>query len=76
MPQDQEKQVPVQLAATTLAAETVRVAFRDKAFRSRTLVLANGRTLSVEKSTVTTSDQQQIAMLDGHPDFERVVDGA
>ncbi|WP_244744914.1 hypothetical protein [Paraburkholderia terricola] len=60
----------------TAAAGRVSVIFRDKAFRSRTLVLADGRTLSVEKSTVTASDEEQLALLDQHPDFERVADGS
>ncbi|MFP3612592.1 hypothetical protein SB778_21025 [Paraburkholderia sp. SIMBA_050] len=62
--------------ASAVPADTVSVTFRDKAFRSRTLVLADGRTLSVEKSTVTASDREQLALLDQHPDFERVADGA
>ncbi|SHL06857.1 hypothetical protein [Paraburkholderia terricola] len=75
MPQDEENPLPARLAVAT-AAGRVSVTFRDKAFKSRTLVLADGRTLAVEKSTVTASDQEQLALLDRHPDFERVADGA
>ncbi|SHL04586.1 hypothetical protein [Paraburkholderia terricola] len=52
------------------------VRFRDEAFKSRTLVLADGRTLAVEKSTVTATDEEQLALLERHPDFERVADGS
>ena len=68
--------IPIPVPASTVAAGVASVTFRDKAFRSRTLVLADGRTLAVEKSTVTASDQEQLALLDRHPDFERVADGA
>ncbi|MDR6408503.1 hypothetical protein [Paraburkholderia terricola] len=62
--------------ASALAADTVSVTFRDKAFRSRTLVFADGSTLAVERSTVTATDEEQIALLQRHPDFERVAGGA
>ncbi|MDR6485396.1 hypothetical protein [Paraburkholderia terricola] len=76
MPQDEAVPLPAGLPMTTAAADMVSVTFRDKAFRSRTLVLADGRTLAVEKSTVVASCDEQIAWLDRHPDFERVADGA
>ncbi len=76
MPQDEAVPLPAGLPMATAAAGRVSVIFRDKAFRSRTLVLADGRTLSVEKSTVTASDEEQLALLDQHPDFERVADGS
>jgi hypothetical protein len=76
MPKDNDVPMPVPDPAPVIAADTVSVTFRDKAFRSRTLVLADGRTLGVEKSTVTASDQEQLALLECHPDFERVADGA
>ncbi|MDR6445593.1 hypothetical protein J2794_001684 [Paraburkholderia terricola] len=78
MPKDSDipVPVPVPVPASTVAAGVASVTFRDRAFRSRTLVLADGRTLSVEKSTVTASDQEQLALLERHPDFERVADGA
>ncbi|MFP3614924.1 hypothetical protein SB778_33135 [Paraburkholderia sp. SIMBA_050] len=76
MPQDEGNPLPARLALASATAGRVSVTFRDKAFRSRTLVLADGRTLSVDKSTVTASDEEQLALLDRHPDFERVADGA
>ena len=76
MPEDNDVPMPVPDSASVIAADTVSVTFRDKAFRSRTLLLADGRTLAVEKSTVTASDEEQLALLDRHPDFERVADGA
>ncbi|MCQ4143217.1 hypothetical protein [Vogesella sp. AC12] len=45
--------------------------FRDKAFKSRTLVLKDGRAVPVENYTVTTSDKDVIAFLDSHADFAR-----
>ena len=76
MPQNEENPLPARLAVATAAAGRVSVIFRDKAFRSRTLVLADGRTLAVENSTVTATDQEQLALLERHPDFERVADGS
>lgn len=76
MPEDNDVPMPVPDPASVITADPVSVTFRDKAFRSRTLVLADGRTLSVEKSTVTASDQEQLALLERHPDFERVAGGA
>jgi hypothetical protein len=52
------------------------VVFLDKAFKSRTIVFEDGSTLAVEKSTAVVSDEEQIAALDRHPDFERAVDGS
>ncbi|MEN8502048.1 MULTISPECIES: hypothetical protein [Paraburkholderia] len=52
------------------------VTFRDKTYRSRTLVFADGTTLAVEKSHVTATTQEHVAALERHPDFERVADGA
>ena len=52
------------------------ITFRDKAFRSRTIVFEDGRTLAVENSTVVVSDEEQTAALDRHPDFERATDGS
>ncbi|SHK25420.1 hypothetical protein [Paraburkholderia terricola] len=76
MPKDNDVPMPVPDPALAIAVDTVPVTFRDRAFRSRTLVLSDGCTLSVEKSTVTASDQEQLALLERHPDFERVADGA
>lgn len=53
--------------AVTVAAQV----FRDKAFKSRTLFLKDGRAVPVENYTVTTSDKDVIAYLDGHADFAR-----
>ncbi len=48
------------------------VVFRDKAFKSRTVVLNDGRAFAVEKSTIVATDAALIAHLDNHPDFERI----
>ena len=68
--------MPAQLSASTVAAHSVFVTFRDKAFRSRTIVFEDGSTLTVEKSTVVISNEEQIAKLELHPDFERAADGS
>lgn len=47
------------------------VVFKDKAFKSRTIVLNDGRVFPVEKSTIEASDPALIDHLDKHPDFER-----
>jgi hypothetical protein len=47
------------------------VVFKDKAFKSRTIVLNDGRAFAVEKSTIEASDPALIDHLDKHPDFER-----
>lgn len=49
----------------------VPVIFKDKAFKSRTIVLDDGRAFPVEKSTIEASDPALIEHLDSHPDFER-----
>ena len=48
------------------------VTFRDKAFKSRTIVLPDGRTFTVEKSRITSDDEALTAHLDKHPEFERL----
>lgn len=52
------------------------VIFKDKAFKSRTVVLEDGRTFSVDKSRIEATDAALIAHLDNHPDFERIQPGA
>lgn len=52
-------------------ASAAPVIFKDKAFRSRTIVLDGGRTFTVEKSIIEATDAALIEHLDSHPDFER-----
>lgn len=47
------------------------VVFRDKAYKSRTIVLSDGRSFAVEKSRIASNDAALIACLDQHPEFER-----
>ncbi|GAA5785109.1 hypothetical protein [Chitiniphilus shinanonensis] len=47
------------------------VTFADKAFKSRTIVLSDGRAFPVSKSRITANDAALIAYLDRHADFER-----
>ncbi|MET3234209.1 UNVERIFIED_ORG: hypothetical protein ABIC54_006425 [Burkholderia sp. 1263] len=76
MPQNEKFPLPARLAAATAAAGRVSVTFRDRAFRSRTIVFEDGSTLAVGKSAVATTDHAQIAALERHPDFERVSTGS
>ena len=50
---------------------TRTVTFRDLAFKSRTLVLADGRSFAVEQGRIQTGDAALIAFLEKHPDFQR-----
>lgn len=52
---------------------TTQVVFADKAFKTRTIVLEDGRSFLVEKARIRTEDAALIAHLDKHPEFERVV---
>jgi hypothetical protein len=52
-------------------ASAAPVIFKDKAFKSRTVILDDGRAFAVEKSTIEATDAALIAHLDSHPDFER-----
>jgi hypothetical protein len=63
------------LSAPSVPIGVASVTFRDRAFKSRTLVFSDGSTLSVEMSAVTASDAEQIVALDCHPDFERSAEG-
>ncbi|MFP3615076.1 hypothetical protein SB778_33970 [Paraburkholderia sp. SIMBA_050] len=76
MPKDNGAATPGNFPAPKIAADTVSVTFRDRVFRSRTLVFADDSTLAVEKSHVTATTQEHVVALDRHPDFERVADGA
>lgn len=53
-------------------SQAADVSFRDSAFRTRTVVFPDGDTASVEGSVVAVSDQEHIAYLDRHADFERI----
>lgn len=48
------------------------VIFRDKAYKSRTIVLPGGRTFAVAKRQIETDDAELIEYLDAHPEFERL----
>ena len=53
-------------------SQAAGVSFHDSAFRTRTLVFPDGETATVEKGLVAVSDQEHIAYLDRHADFERI----
>lgn len=46
--------------------------FADKAYKSRTIVLPDGRGFEVVKSRISASDPALIEFLDKHSEFERV----
>lgn len=46
--------------------------YRDKAYKSRTLVLPDGRTFAVERGRIETHDPALIAWLDQQQEFERL----
>lgn len=50
---------------------TRTVTFRDQAFKSRTLVLPDGRSFAVEQGRIQSGDSTLIAFLEQHPDFQR-----
>ncbi|MDR3386954.1 MAG: hypothetical protein P4L92_07860 [Rudaea sp.] len=72
MPKDNETSMPAQLSTLKLAGGPVSVTFRDKAFRSRTVVFPDGHTAIVERGVVAVSTPEHVAFLDQHADFERV----
>lgn len=52
--------------------ETPPVIFKDKAFKSRTIIIDDGRSFPVDKSRIAANDPALIEYLDKHADFERV----
>lgn len=61
------------IIALPLAARApATVTFRDRAFRSRTVVFPDGNTAMVERCVVGVSDPEHIAYLDWHAGFERI----
>ena len=52
------------------------VTYRDLAFKSRTLVLADGRSFAVAQGSIRTGDTALIAFLENHPEFQREPDAA
>ncbi|QDQ28305.1 hypothetical protein FNU76_19200 [Chitinimonas arctica] len=51
---------------------TIPRAYLDVAFKSRTLILEDGRAFWVEKSRIVTDIPELVAYLDQHDDFESV----
>jgi hypothetical protein len=58
-------------AVTSEEKSALTVTFRDQAFKSRTLLLADGRSFVVEQGRIQTGDTALIAFLEKHPDFRR-----
>ena len=63
-------------AATSEEKSPLTVTFRDLAFKSRTLVLADGRSFAVAQGRIQTGDAALIAFLENHPEFQREPDSA
>ena len=53
-------------------APSAPVAYRDRAFISRTLVMRDGRQLQVRGHRIEALDADALAFLDAHPDLERL----
>ena len=51
------------------------VTFTDLKFKSRTIVLPDGRAFAVEKNRIVAGDPELIAHLDRRADFARADDG-
>lgn len=64
------------MASTKETPRTETITFADKAFKSRTIVLEDGRTFAVEASRIVADEPALIAYLDANPEFERVSAGA
>lgn len=64
---EQVEQVPV-----TPTAQPTAPIFRDTAYKSRTLILEDGRAFAVEKSLIEASDPVLQEYLEQHKDFVRV----
>ena len=56
----------------TASAPAPTMAYRDKAYTSRTLVLPGGLTAKVAAGRIAADTPALRAFLDKHPDFERV----
>lgn len=46
--------------------------YRDKAYKTRTVVLPDGRTFDVERGRIEARDPELLAWLDKHSEFERL----
>ncbi|MFM0647239.1 hypothetical protein PQR14_23190 [Paraburkholderia bryophila] len=65
---------PVAQAGDGLAQAdaSMPVIFRDRAFRSRTFVFADGSTAPVVNSQITLTLAQHVGEIERHADFERL----
>ncbi|MGQ7939081.1 hypothetical protein [Paraburkholderia sp. D1E] len=75
MPKDNEV-IALPQAAVLSAGVSAAVTFRDRMFRSRTVVFPDGDTAMVERSVVVASTPEHVAFLNQHADFERVGEAA
>lgn len=48
------------------------VTFADNAFKSRMIVLEDGRSFAVENKRIVSTDNVLTAYLDQHPEFQRI----
>lgn len=56
----------------TESVHTTVPVFRDRAYKRRTLILPDGRSVSVTQSRISASDPELLRYLEQHPDFSRV----
>ena len=70
MPQENKTAAPVK--AGSQQPVTQPVTFRDKTFKSRTIVFGDGSTAAVVRSLITVSTSQRIEHLTQLGDFDRI----
>jgi len=68
------KPIKGESAEQSAAPGVAQVKYRDKVYRTRTLILQDGRTLPVEACTVavTQDDELALAYLAAHPELELI----
>ena len=74
MPQENKTVVPAK--AGLQLPVTQPATFRDKAFKSRTIVFADSSTAAVVRSLITVSTSERVEHLTQLGDFERTDTGA
>lgn len=68
------KQLKSDTAEQTTPPSGAQVQYRDKVYRTRTIILQDGRALPVEDFTVTVTadDEPALKYLAAHPEFELI----
>ena len=78
MPQENKTAAPAKVGSQQPSTQSIShsVTFRDKAFKSRTIVFPDGSTAPVVGSLVTVSTAKRVEHLTQFGDFERTDPGA